>query len=73
MANVEYRILDAFEVNGSTVLVLDRAYSFGRHNYAYIDGIKMKFALNSIRTWIIVKSESVSSLQPVIKKSISFA
>lgn len=60
MNNV-YKIIDDFQAGntGIRVLVLDRDYEYmppAKEGIAIIDGKEYEFNLNSIRTWVTIKS-----------------
>lgn len=58
-----YGLVDSFQVNNSTVLVLDEEFDLSTNAAnVIIDGALYQFQLNSVRNWVIInKPVSVKS------------
>ena len=62
-----YLVKDEFEVKDGKVIVLDKPYEFGNYHKAVVDEREYEYFLNSIPTWIAIKSRD-----SFLGKTVSF-
>ena len=53
----KYLVIDEFEIRDNKVLVLNEECHSTKGNGLFVDGETFKFALNSVRNWVVVNSK----------------
>lgn len=66
MAKSSYQIVNDFQVADYRVLELDTDYEFGHFAKAVIDGEEYSYTLNSVRNWVVIRSNESFSGRTVI-------